>query len=118
MSVVAGGEVGDLTAREQIRTEVAQVLLASRAEGATATRRDESQHHVIARRERRDSRADLDDLTRALMAPDDRELLDADFWTATQRGILAGHVEDVFPYPETLRFRRRFGLGAKPQQGE
>jgi isocitrate dehydrogenase kinase/phosphatase len=37
-----------------------------------------------------------------------RELLDVDFWTSTQRRIAAGHVEDVFPYPETLRFRNRF----------
>ena len=43
-----------------------------------------------------------------------RELLDADFWTATQRRIAGGHVEDVFPYPETLRFRRRFAPGAMP----
>ncbi|MFL6580490.1 MAG: bifunctional isocitrate dehydrogenase kinase/phosphatase [Burkholderiales bacterium] len=43
-----------------------------------------------------------------------RELLDADFWMATQRRIAAGHVDDVFPYPETLRFRPRFASGAKP----
>jgi isocitrate dehydrogenase kinase/phosphatase len=47
-----------------------------------------------------------------------RELLDADFWTATQRRIAAGHVEDVFPYPETLRFRRRFSPSANLQQGD
>jgi isocitrate dehydrogenase kinase/phosphatase len=47
-----------------------------------------------------------------------RPLLDADFWTATQRKIAAGQVEDVFPYPETLRFRRRFIPRARPQQGD
>ncbi len=37
------------------------------------------------------------------------ELLDTDFWAATQQRIAAGKVEDVFPYPEALRFQRRFG---------
>ncbi len=46
------------------------------------------------------------------------ELLDARYWQATQAGIAAGHVEDVFPYPETLRFRRRFGSGVNLKQGD
>ena len=78
MGVVTRGEVGDLTTREQIRTQVAQVLLASRAVRATAARGDEPEHHVIARLERGNPWPDLDDLTRALMAADDRELLDAE----------------------------------------
>jgi isocitrate dehydrogenase kinase/phosphatase len=56
-----------------------------------------------------------DPRVRAAFLEHHRELLDADFWTATQRRIAAGHVEDVFPYPETLRFRRRFVPGTKPQ---
>lgn len=40
-----------------------------------------------------------------------RELLDAQFWQATQSRIAAGHVEDIFPYPEALRFRNRFARG-------
>jgi isocitrate dehydrogenase kinase/phosphatase len=59
-----------------------------------------------------------DPRVRAAFLEHHRELLDADFWTATQRRIAAGHVEDVFPYPETLRFRRRFAPGANPQRGE
>ena len=36
------------------------------------------------------------------------DLLDADCWNAIKRRIAAGHIEDVFPYPEALRFRNRF----------
>ncbi len=36
------------------------------------------------------------------------DLLDADHWNATKQRIAAGHIEDVFPYPEALRFRNRF----------
>lgn len=39
-------------------------------------------------------------------------LLDADFWNTAKQRIAAGHIEDVFPYPETLRFRNRFAQGA------
>ncbi|MGD2140681.1 MAG: bifunctional isocitrate dehydrogenase kinase/phosphatase, partial [Burkholderiales bacterium] len=35
------------------------------------------------------------------------DLLDAQFWNDTKSRILAGNVEDVFPYPETMRFRNR-----------
>jgi isocitrate dehydrogenase kinase/phosphatase len=35
-------------------------------------------------------------------------LLDADYWSGIQRRVKAGHIEDVFPYPEALRFRNRF----------
>ena len=40
------------------------------------------------------------------------DLLDAGFWIDTQRKLAQGHIEDVFPYPQELRFRRRFGTGA------
>jgi isocitrate dehydrogenase kinase/phosphatase len=36
------------------------------------------------------------------------ELLTADFWNRTKQRIAAGHIEDVFPYPEALRFRHRY----------
>ena len=34
------------------------------------------------------------------------DLLDADFWTGKQDNIRAGIYEDVFPYPQKIRFRR------------
>lgn len=37
-----------------------------------------------------------------------RDLLSPAFWQAAQEKIRAGHVEDFFPYPEELRFCRRF----------
>jgi|KBSMisStandDraft_5_1062788.scaffolds.fasta_scaffold05154_2 isocitrate dehydrogenase kinase/phosphatase len=49
-----------------------------------------------------------DSRVREVFLENHRELLDVDFWASTQRKIAAGHVEDVFPYPETLRFRNRF----------
>ena len=33
-----------------------------------------------------------------------RDLLDVEFWRRTQERIRAGHVEDFYPYPESLRF--------------
>ena len=36
------------------------------------------------------------------------DLLDADYWTATQQRIANGHIEDVFPYPESLRFLHQY----------
>jgi isocitrate dehydrogenase kinase/phosphatase len=36
------------------------------------------------------------------------DLLDANAWQVIQKRIAAGHIEDVFPYPEELRFRNRF----------
>ena len=35
-------------------------------------------------------------------------LLTAEFWKSTQQKILAGHIEDFFPYPEELRFCNTF----------
>ncbi|MDH3220407.1 MAG: bifunctional isocitrate dehydrogenase kinase/phosphatase [Gammaproteobacteria bacterium] len=35
-----------------------------------------------------------------------RDLLDADFWTGKQENIRAGIYEDVFPYPQKIRFER------------
>jgi isocitrate dehydrogenase kinase/phosphatase len=33
------------------------------------------------------------------------DLLGPDFWNRAKQRILDGHIEDVFPYPETIRFR-------------
>lgn len=38
-----------------------------------------------------------------------RDLLDVKFWQETQQRIREGHIQDFFPYPEELRFARRFG---------
>jgi len=35
-----------------------------------------------------------------------RDLLDADFWIQKQENIKAGIYEDVFPYPQKIRFKR------------
>ncbi|HZP93539.1 MAG TPA: bifunctional isocitrate dehydrogenase kinase/phosphatase [Burkholderiales bacterium] len=40
------------------------------------------------------------------------DLLSADYWNAIKRRIAAGHVEDVFPYPESMRFGNRAPRGA------
>ena len=37
------------------------------------------------------------------------DLLEATFWNETKSRIASGHVEDVFPYPESIRFRNRTG---------
>ena len=37
-----------------------------------------------------------------------RDLLDVKFWQETQQRIREGHIQDFFPYPEQLRFSRRF----------
>ena len=38
------------------------------------------------------------------------ELLQADYWSAQQQRIQSGLLDDVFPYPEELRFRNRHEL--------
>ncbi len=35
------------------------------------------------------------------------DLLAAEFWNTVKQRIANGHIEDVFPYPETMRFRNR-----------
>jgi len=39
------------------------------------------------------------------------ELLEPEFWQATQRRIESGELMDFFPYPESLRFRNREAAG-------
>ena len=36
------------------------------------------------------------------------DLLEAEFWQRKQARIRAGLLEDVFPYPESMRFRNRY----------
>ena len=45
-----------------------------------------------------------DPKVRACFMAHHANLLDADYWKATQQRISAGHVEDIFPYPESIRF--------------
>lgn len=42
------------------------------------------------------------------------DLLEPEFWQATQRKIASGHVEDFFPYPDYARFCNRPGRDAVP----
>jgi len=41
-----------------------------------------------------------------------RDLLSPQFWNAVKARIAAGHIQDVFPYPDAARFARRFALPA------
>ncbi|RPH67711.1 MAG: bifunctional isocitrate dehydrogenase kinase/phosphatase [Burkholderiales bacterium] len=45
------------------------------------------------------------------------DLLDAGYWQERQRRIREGELEDVFPYPETLRFRHRLATRAPAVTG-
>ena len=38
-----------------------------------------------------------------------RDLLDSEYWKAIQQRIMAGQMEDVFPYPASQRFSNMFG---------
>ena len=40
------------------------------------------------------------------------DLLEARYWREKQQRIRAGVLEDVFPYPDALRFRHRLAPGA------
>ena len=42
------------------------------------------------------------------------ELLEAEFWQQRQRRVRAGLLEDVFPYPDAMRFRHRAGAADAP----
>jgi len=44
-----------------------------------------------------------------------KDLLDADFWVQKQENIKAGIYEDVFPYPQRIRFDRRAEVICKSQ---
>jgi isocitrate dehydrogenase kinase/phosphatase len=47
-----------------------------------------------------------DDRIRAAFLKHHADLLTPEFWNARKARILAGHLEDVFPYPPERRFRR------------
>ncbi|MCD6043620.1 MAG: Isocitrate dehydrogenase phosphatase [Burkholderiales bacterium] len=47
-----------------------------------------------------------DPRSREIFYEDHRDLLDPAFWSGKQSRVRAGVIEDVFPYPEDMRFRR------------
>jgi isocitrate dehydrogenase kinase/phosphatase len=49
-----------------------------------------------------------DPRVRAIFMNHHGDLLEAEFWQRKQARIRAGLLEDVFPYPESLRFRNRY----------
>ncbi|HKO67928.1 MAG TPA: bifunctional isocitrate dehydrogenase kinase/phosphatase [Burkholderiaceae bacterium] len=50
-----------------------------------------------------------DDRIRAAFTKHHADLLNPDFWNMRKSRIQAGHMENVFPYPQSLRFDTRFG---------
>jgi isocitrate dehydrogenase kinase/phosphatase len=55
-----------------------------------------------------------DDRIRAAFLKHHAALLSPDFWNERKARILAGHLEDVFPYPPARRFRFRFKSASQP----
>ena len=55
-----------------------------------------------------------DDRIRAAFLKHHADLLTPEFWSTRRQRILAGHLEDVFPYPQERRFRRRFASEFDP----
>jgi isocitrate dehydrogenase kinase/phosphatase len=51
----------------------------------------------------------LDDAAREAFLAQHRDLLAVHFWTQMQEQHRAGHVPDIFPYPQSKRFAVRFG---------
>jgi isocitrate dehydrogenase kinase/phosphatase len=49
-----------------------------------------------------------DPRVRAIFVQHHGDLLDAAYWQRKQANIRAGRFEDVFPYPESVRFRNRY----------
>ena len=45
-----------------------------------------------------------------------RDLLSPDFWNEAKARIAAGHIADVFPYPEAARFTHRFRTGNQKEK--
>jgi isocitrate dehydrogenase kinase/phosphatase len=41
------------------------------------------------------------------------DLLDAAWWQEKQKRVREGILDDVFPYPDTLRFRHRLGTAPR-----
>jgi isocitrate dehydrogenase kinase/phosphatase len=42
------------------------------------------------------------------------DLLSRDFWHTRKERIVAGHIEDVFPYPQQIRFCNQIQATAIP----
>ena len=55
-----------------------------------------------------------DDRIRAAFLKHHPDLLTPEFWNTRRERILSGHLEDVFPYPQERRFRRRFASEFDP----
>jgi isocitrate dehydrogenase kinase/phosphatase len=51
----------------------------------------------------------LDDEARGAFLAQHRDLLAVDFWIGMQEQHRAGHVPDIYPYPQAKRFASRFG---------
>jgi isocitrate dehydrogenase kinase/phosphatase len=49
-----------------------------------------------------------DDRIRAAFLKHHADLLQPEFWNARKNRVAAGHLEDVFPYPQARRFKFRF----------
>jgi isocitrate dehydrogenase kinase/phosphatase len=49
-----------------------------------------------------------DPRVRAIFMQHHADLLEAEYWQRKQARIRAGVLEDVFPYPESVRFRNRY----------
>ena len=58
-----------------------------------------------------------DPRVRAVFESHHGDLLDAAFWQRKQANIRAGRFEDVFPYPESVRFRNRYDQPDAPRPG-
>jgi isocitrate dehydrogenase kinase/phosphatase len=46
------------------------------------------------------------------------DLLAPEFWNRAKARIAAGHIEDVFPYPESMRFCNMLAKVSSPQRHE
>ena len=46
--------------------------------------------------------------SRTLFAQHHKELTDADYWRALQQRLAEGCQDDIFPYPEQLRFKQNY----------
>ena len=45
---------------------------------------------------------------RAVFLKHHADLLEYSFWQARKQRIINGHIEDIFPYPESIRFTKKF----------
>ena len=45
---------------------------------------------------------------RAAFLKQHRDLLEYEFWQQRKERITQGHLEDIYPYPESIRFCRKY----------